>query len=134
MEKELEKFMEHITVIDRDYSLYEDKEKGVIFPCNTVALLVKSDYMELTDKEYEGAKFQLKVDDLDYNKITVKRAVPKSEITGNEEDKNVITEQDTEVRQIWNVSNAIGIHKSFNDKDEAIKVAENINSEIFKFL
>lgn len=133
MEKDLFKFYENINVINKDLSYYEDNE-GNYFYLNTVNLLVRVDKLELTKEEYEMAKFNLKVDDLNYNIKNVKRIVPKNEITGEEKDKNTLIDKEVAVREIWNVSNALGIRESFADKNVALKEAKKINDKIIKKL
>lgn len=132
MEKDLCKFNDNIEVINKDFSKYED-EKGNLFTCNTINLLTRVDYMELTKEEYQVAKFSKKIEDLEYNIINIKRPVPKNEITGKEEDKTTIVEKEVAVRQIWNVSNPYGAFKSFINKDEALETAKAINKEIMKY-
>lgn len=134
METNLDRFMEHITIIDKEFSNYEDNNKGVIFPCNTIGLLVKCEYLELDKNELQVALFQKKIDELDYEIGKVKRAIPKSEITKKEEDKYTITQKEISVRKIWKVSNAIGVFKCFTKKDEAVKYTQKINAEVFKYL
>ena len=76
--------------------------------------------------------FQQKIDGkLEYNITNIKKPVPKNEITGKDEDKNTLVEKECAVRQVWNVSNRYGAFKSFNNKDEAIACAENINRIVF---
>ena len=128
MEKDLCKFYKNIEIINKDLSEYHD-DKGNYFIFNTVNALVRVDYLELTKEEYTTLKFQNKVEELEYNIINIKRPVPKNEITGKDEDKYTITEKEVAVRQIWNVSNAFGIVKSFTNKEEAIELAEGINKE-----
>ena len=134
MEKDLCKFMENVEIYGKEFSVYEDLEKGISFPLNTVHLLTRVDYLELTKEEYQVAKFQQKIDDLEYEIANVKKAVPKNEITGKDEDKYTITEKEVAVRNIYNVSNAFGIVKSFTNKEDAIKYAEEQNKEILKYL
>lgn len=134
METDIKKFMEYIRVIDKDFSSYEDKDKGVVFICNTVSLLAKCEYLELDKKQYEAALFQKQVEKLDYEIKNIKRAVPKNEITKKEEDKFTITEKEVAIHRIWKVSNAIGVFKCFVNKDEAIEYTNKINSTIFKNL
>ena len=100
-----------------------------MFPLNTVNLLARVDYMELSKEEYEKAIFERKIDDLKYNIIETTRPVPKYTITKKEEDKYTIVDNKLKVRQVWNVSNAAGIHKSFTNKEEALTLAENLNEE-----
>ena len=134
MEQDILKFMEKVEIKNKEFAFYLDKEKGVIFPFNTIHLLARVDYLELDKNQYEQALFQKKIDDLDYAIINVKRAIPKYEITKNEKDKNVITEQEVAVRRIWNVSNTLGAFKSFTDKKEAIDHVIDINNKIQNYL
>lgn len=133
MERDLCKFMKNVKILNKDLAVYED-EKGNMFILNTVNTLAKVDYLELTKEEYQSLKFQNKIDDLDYNIINVKRAVPKNEITGKDEDKFTITEKEVAVRQVWNVSNPYGAFKSFTSKDEALELAKGINDEDIHYL
>jgi hypothetical protein len=132
MEKDLCKFNENIEIINKDFSKYSDN-KGNNFIFNTINQLAKVDYLELTKEEYQVAKFQQKIEDLEYNIINVKKPVPKNEITGKDEDKFTITEKEVAVRQIWNVSNPYGAFKSFINKEDAIKLANDINDKLLEF-
>jgi hypothetical protein len=134
MEKDLYKLMESINIFNKEFSEYEDKEKGVKFPFNTVNLLTRVDLLELTKEEYQVAKFQQKIEDLDYKIENIKRAVPKNEITKKDEDKFTITEKEVAVRKIWNVSNTLGAFKSFTNKEDALKLSKEINDKIFEYL
>lgn len=135
MEKELELFMSKVNIINKDFALYEDFDKGVIVPLNTITLLANLDYLELEKTQFDIAVFQQKIDGkLEYNITNIKKPVPKSDITGKEEDKNTLVEKECAVRQVWNVSNRYGAVKSFNDKEEAIKYAHEINKKIFEAL
>ena len=134
MEKDLCKFMESINVFNKEFSEYEDKEKGVKFPFNTVNLLTRVDLLELTKEEYQVAKFQQKIEDLDYKIENIKRAVPKNEITKKDEDKFTIAEKEVAVRKVWNVSNTLGAFKSFTNKEDALKLSKEINDKIFEYL
>lgn len=132
MEKDLCKFNKNVEIINKDFSKYSD-DKGNNFIFNTINQLAKVDYLELTKEEYQVAKFQQKIEDLEYNIINVKKPVPKNEITGKDEDKFTITEKEVAVRQIWNVSNPYGAFKSFTNKEDAIKLAEDINKKVMSF-
>ena len=133
MERDLCKFYDNVNVVNKDLSEYND-EKGNCFIFNTVNLLVRMDYLELTKEEYQVAKFQQKVEDLDYSITNIKRPVPKNEITGKDEDKFTITEKEVAVRQIWNVSNAFGIVKSFTKQLDALNFYNEINSKYLPYL
>ena len=132
MEKDLIKFYDNVEVINKDLSRYED-DKGNMFILNTINLLARVDYMELTKEEYKVAKFQQKIDDLDYSIINVTKVVPKSEITKKEEDKYTLVDKEVSVREIWNVSNPYGVFKSYTNKDEAVKYAKEVNEKILKY-
>lgn len=131
METDLIKFMEKINVINKDFSQYLDEEKGIEFLFNTINAVANVDYLELDKQQYEVAKFQNKIEDLEYEIETIKKAVPKNEITGKDEDKFTITEKDVAVRKVWNVSNRLGAYKSFTNKQSALECADNINKLIF---
>lgn len=130
----LDEFMEKVEILGKEFSMYVDDEKGVSFPLNTVHLLTRVDMLELAKEEYQVAKFQKKIDDLDYKIENIKRAVPKNEITGKDEDKYTITEKEIAVRKVWNVSNTAGAFKSYTDKDEALKASKEINTKVFGYL
>ena len=130
----LDEFMKNVEILGKEFSIYTDEEKGVIFPLNTVHLLTRVDMLELSKEEYQAAKFQKKIDDLDYKIENIKKAVPKNEITGKDEDKFTITEKEVAVRKIWNVSNTAGAFKSFTDKNEAMGYSKNINKEVLNYL
>lgn len=130
----LDEFMEKVEILGKEFSMYVDDEKGVSFPLNTVHLLTRVDMLELAKEEYQVAKFQKKIDDLDYKIENIKRPVPKNEITGKDEDKYTITEKEVAVRKIWNVSNTAGAFKSFTDKDKAIEYSRDINKEVLGYL
>lgn len=130
----LDEFMKNVEILGKEFSIYTDEEKGVMFPLNTVHLLTRVDMLELAKEEYQVAKFQKKIDDLDYKIENIKRAVPKNEITGKDEDKFTITEKEVAVRKIWNVSNTAGAFKSFTDKDKAIEYSRDINKEVLGYL
>lgn len=132
MEKDLIKFYDNVEVINKDLSKYEDN-KGNMFILNTINLLARVDYMELTKEEYKVAKFQQKIEDLDYSMTNIKRVVSKNEITKKDEDKYTLVDKEVSVRQIWNVSNPYGVFKSYTDKDEAVKYAKEVNEKILKY-
>lgn len=132
MEKDLIKFYDNIEIINKDLSKYEDN-KGNMFILNTINLLARVDYMELTKEEYKVAKFQQKIEDLDYSTTKIKRVVSKNEITKKDEDKYTLVDKEVSVRQIWNVSNPYGVFKSYTDKDEAVKYAREVNEKILEY-
>ena len=134
MENNLEKFMNNIELINKDLSLYKDSEKGIMFYINTVNLLTRVDYLELDKTQYKIAKFEKKIEDKEYDEITIKRVTPKNVITKRDEDKYTLVDSDVLVHVVWNVSNTAGMLKSFTNKEEALKYAEEINKKVFEKL
>ena len=130
----LDEFMKNVEILGKEVTIYTDEEKGVSFPFNTVNLLTRVDLLELTKEEYQVAKFQQKIDDLDYKIENIKRAVPKNEITKKDDDKFTITEKEVAVRKVWNVSNTLGAFKSFTNKEDALKLSKEINEKVFGYL
>lgn len=129
MQDNIIEFNKKVSIINKDYAMYKDEEKGIMFPLNTVNLLARVDYLELSKEEYEKAKFEMKIEDLEYNIIETTRPVPKNTITKKDSDKYTIVDSKVKVRQVWNVSNALGIKKSFTNKEEAMQLAESLNEE-----
>lgn len=137
----LEEFMKNIIIENKNFSIYEDV-KGNMFKMNTISLVTRVDYMELsTEKvgengasEYEKALFNQSIDRLNYNSKQIKVPVPKSEITGNKEDSFTLTEKNENVVMIWKVSNTLGAFKCFATKNEALEFAKSINSKIDKYV
>lgn len=134
MEKELNKFNENVEILTKEFARYKDEEKGIEFIFNTINALVTLEYLELSKQEYDVMKFQRKIDDGEYNIVNVKKAVPKNEITGKDDDKFTIAEKEVAVRQVWNVSNRLGAFKSFNNKEEALACVKEINDKILEKL
>lgn len=133
METNLTDFMLHIKLINKDISKYEDDDKGVLFYVNTIQLLTKVENLQLSAEEYKVKRFDGSIDNLEYDIIEVDRPVSKYTITKKEEDKYTITNTKVKVRNVYNVSNAIGIHKSFIDKKEALEYAEEINKNVIPY-
>lgn len=129
MEKELNKFMDHITILNKDIAVYED-EKGNLFNVNTIKLLASVEVMELPKEEYKKAVFERRIDDLEYTDTTIYVPVPKNTITKRDEDKYTLVDKEMNAKVIYNVSNQIGLHKSFTNKEEALELAKSINAKV----
>lgn len=130
MKDNIIEFNKKIEIINKDYALYKDEEKGIMFALNTINLMARVDYKELSKEEYTKEKFEMKIEDLNYDIIEITRPQSKYFETKKEEDKYTIVDSKVKVRQIWNVANGLGIYKSFTDKNEAMKLAEEINKKI----
>lgn len=126
MERNLSKFMKNITIKNKDIAVYEDEE-GNLFNVNTIKLLASVEVMKLPKQEYKKAVFEQRIDDLEYTDTVVKVPIPKNTITKKEEDKFTLVEKEMNAKVIYNVSNQIGLHKSFINKEEALELAKSIN-------
>jgi hypothetical protein len=137
MQENIIDFMKKVSIIDKNLSQYKDEKKGISFYINTVNLLTRVDYLEVgTEKsaklkvsEYEKLRFEKKIEDLDYKKITKKDIRIKSEITGRKEDSTTLIEEEVPAVAVWNVSNSVGVYKSFTSKEEALKFSDEVNEE-----
>lgn len=130
----IEEYMSKVKVIDKNISEYADEEKGVKYIIPTPHLIARVDYLELSDSELTKAKFEQKVDSLEYDTEMVDRPKPKYEVTKKEEDKYTIINSKVKVYKIWNVSNGLGFKKSFTNKEDAMKLYTEINTPILELL
>lgn len=130
----LTEYMSKVTITNKDISEYVNEENGTRYIIPTGHLLAKVDYLELTDKEFEQAKYKLLIDKhIDYKTTMATRPVLKSDITGKEKDKNTIVDSTVKVYQVWNVSNGLNIKQSFDNKEEAVKLYEEIKEKVIKY-
>lgn len=134
MIENLTEYMGKVKIIDKNISEYEDTEKGVKYILPTPHLLARVDYLELTDTEFNKAKFEQKVDNLEYKTDMVDRPKPKYEVTKKEEDRYTIINSKVKVHKIWNVSNGLGYKQSFDNKDQALELCNSINKEVLEAL
>lgn len=134
IEERLQDFIEKVDIKNEKISTYTNYEKGITYPFNTPQLLCRVDKLELDKKELEVAKFRQQIENKDYTIVDIIKHVPKNEITKNENDRFTITDKKTKGVVLYNVSNQIGIHNTYEDKEEAFKVCKNINNEVLKEL
>lgn len=134
IEERLQEFMNNVDIKTDKLSEYINKDKGLRYPLNTSQLLCRVDKLELDKKEIESAKFKRQIESKDYTTIDIIKHVPKYEITKIEADKFVITDKKTKGSVLYNVSNQIGIHNTYENVEEAFKVCEEINNKIFEVL
>lgn len=109
---------------------YEDEEKGLMYPLTPSYLLARIDYLELDKNEVKKYKFENKIDDKEYKMYDCEKLVPKSDITKNKEDLFTLTKSKYKGTHIWNVSNQTGIHETFENKEDAIKLYKEINEKV----
>jgi hypothetical protein len=132
MIKDLEEYYKHIKYINDRVAEYEDEE-GNYFQVTPSNLLVAVQYQALNKQEYEQAVFgQLVPKDIICKEIDIDKIIPKNEVTHNDKDKFTLTTIKQKAKQVWFVMNSVGIKKAYNDKEEALKVAKEINKKIFE--
>ena len=130
MERKLDKFMEKVKILNKDISEYFDEERGELFVFNTVQLLTKVEKLELDEVQLNTALFEMKVDKLAYEQDFIERPTVKERITKDPKDKHTLCMEKVKVSNVWNVSNGMGLFKSFNDKAKAIQYARSTNEEV----
>lgn len=132
MIKDLEEYYKHIKYINDRVAEYEDEE-GNYFQVTPSNLLAAVQYQALNKQEYEQAVFQQLVPkDIICKEIDIDKIIPKNEVTHNDKDKFTLTTIKQKAKQVWFVMNSVGIKKAYNDKEEALKVAKEINKKIFE--
>lgn len=133
IEENLKEFMSKVDIKSKEVSIYKNEEKGLLYPLGTNALLCRVDYLELTKEELEKAKFEQQVDKKDYKMYDCVKIVPKYEITKIEADRLKLVDKKVKATHIYNVKNQLGIHTTLEDKDEAFKLATEINERVNGF-
>ena len=129
MERDLIKFNENITKVTKEIAKYED-EKGNYMLIPTGQLLCNVEYMELDEISYKKALFEKIIEkDVEYNKIKTTKVVDKSTITHNKKDQGTLVDNEVEVSQVWVVKNGIGLTKSFDSKDKALELVNELNNK-----
>ena len=134
MVKDLDKFYNSLKILDKTMSIYEDKD-GNYSVLPTSSLLVAVDYNEFEKNQYDLAVFNGDIPkDFKTDIKNITKPVPKYEITKKEEDRYIITEKEVAVKPVWFVINGLKIKKAFNNKEEALKKAKEINEIIIETL
>lgn len=134
MVKDLEKFYDSIRILDKTMSIYED-ENGNYSVLPTSALLVGVDYNEFEADKYKIAVFEGTIpNDFKTEVKTIKKPISKYEITKKPEDKYTLVDKDVAVKPVWFVVNTLGVKRAFNNKEEALKKAKEINEVIIETL
>ena len=126
IETKLDKFIEYVSVYDDKYLLYEDDNNYMLIPKES--LISSMSYQECDDKMYSQLLFNGSIDKgMNFKTTKIKRPVPKSEITGKDEDKLTLVDKDIEVKQMWLITNSMKVSKIFNNKDEAKELLDRVN-------
>lgn len=129
MEKDLMKFNENITKVTKEIAKYEDN-KGNYTLIPVAQLLCNIEYMELDEIMYKKALFEKIIEkDVKYNKIKTTKVVDKSTITHNKKDQGTLVDNEVEVSQVWVVKSGLGLTKSFDNKDKALELVNELNDK-----
>ena len=129
MERDLIKFNKRVSKLTKEIAKYED-EKGNYMLIPTGQLLCNVEYMELDEPMYKKALFEKIIEkDVEYNKIKTTKVVDKSTITHNKKDQGTLVDNEVEVSQVWVVKNGIGLTKSFDSKDKALELVNELNNK-----
>lgn len=129
---DLKTFMNHVEIINKDISEYRNDEKGVYYMIPNSYIWSRCDYLELTNEELKKEKFNQNVNnvDLKFNYIDSTRPAPKYEQTKVEADRYTIIDAKVKVNQVWVVSNGLKFKNTFNNKEEALKLVNEINDKL----
>lgn len=129
MEKDLKKYNENITKITKEIAQYEDVQGNLLLvPIGN--LMCACEYLELDEAQMAKAKFEMLVDkNVKYPKKTVTRIIDKFTKTQNKRDRGTLIDEEVEVSQVWVVKNGIGLTKAFDNKDDALKLVNDINNK-----
>ena len=129
MERDLIKFNKNITKVTKEIVKYED-EKGNYTLIPVAQLLCNVEYMELDEPMYKKALFEKIIEkNVEYNKIKTTKVVDKSTITGKKQDQGTLVDNEVEVSQVWVVKNGIGLTKSFDSRDKALQLVDELNNK-----
>ena len=134
MEKDLIKFYDNIKVIYKDICEYSD-DLGNRSLLNAGSLFCKSEYLRADEANYKKGIYNKEIDrNVKFEKETITVQIPKSEVTGKQEDFTTIVDKSIEVYRMWKVSNGLGLIKTFNNQKEAEKVVGEINDRFIEII
>lgn len=121
-EKDLVKFNENLKYINNELVKYED-EKGNLKLLNIGALMCQVQFLRVTETGKKMMLFNKEVSkDMKFNKEFA--MIPQKD----EKNPLKVKEVETQVELMWKVQNGLGFSTVFNNKEEAIKYAEDINN------
>lgn len=132
MTNDLIEYYNNITYKNKEVAEYNDNEGNyfVITPSNLIVAVQRS---EMDLKQFEQAKFnQIVPKDFECNNIEITKLVSKSEITKDEKDQFTLVEKKEKGKEFWIVQNGLQIRKAFDNKEDALKLAKEINKKIFE--
>jgi len=131
-QESLKEFMKRVKIISKEIAEYENEETGSYFMIPSSYLWCRVDYLELTNDEMKKAIFNQEIDktNLKFNYIETTRPAPKYETTKREEDKYIIIDAKVKANQVWLVSNGLKYKQTFNNKEDALKLANEVNEKL----
>ena len=118
--------------LKKEICFYRDEEKGIIYPLTPQHLLVRVEYMELDKNEVEKSIFEQKIDKKEYTMYDCTKPASKYQITKDKKDMYILTDMKFKGTHIWNVINQAGIHETFENKEDAIKLCNEINEKVYE--
>lgn len=127
-EKDLIKFNENLKYINNELVKYED-EKGNLKLLNIGALMCQVQFLRVTETGKKMMLFNKEVSkDMKFNKEFA--MIPQKD----EKNPLKVKEVETQVELMWKVQNNLGFSTIFNNKEEALKYAEDINKSVLERL
>lgn len=130
-QESLREFMKRVSILTKEIAEYKNEETGSYFMIPTSYLWCRVDYLELTNDELKKAIFNQEIDKIDgLTYIETTRPAPKYETTKREEDKYTIIDAKVKTNQVWLVSNGLKYKETFNNKEDALKLANEVNNEL----
>ena len=121
-EKNLIKFNENIKIINNGLVKYEDDE-GNLKLLNIESLLCQVQFLRVEETGKKVMLFNKEISkDMKFNKEFT--MIPQRD----KKDPLKVKEVETQVELMWKVQNGLGFSTVFNNKEEAIKYAEDINN------
>lgn len=134
MNKDLVDFNKFITKLENNKQImkYEDDEGNyLLIPISN--LFCSVEYLELDKAEYDRAVFNGIIDkSLNYKTGLAKRVVDKSQMTGSKKDQGILVNKTVNIRMIWVAKNGLGCKSSFTNKEDALKIAKELNDTYLK--
>ena len=129
----LQDFMNKLEINEK-VAIYRNKENGLMYPITLAHLLCRVDYLELDEKEINVSKFKNIITDKEYKMQDCEKLIPKSEITKKEEDYFTMTKKKYKGAKVWNVSNQLGIHTTYENQEDAFTLCEEINKKVLGYI
>ena len=127
-EKNLIKFNENVKIINNGLVKYEDEE-GNLKLLNIGSLMCQVQFLRVTETAKRVMMFNKEISkDMKFN--TEFAMIPQKD----EKNPLKIKEVETQVELMWKVQNGLGFSTVFNNKEEALKYAEDINNSVLERL